>query len=130
MMLVDTHVVVWLAWEANRLSKAALGAINAAREQGEGLAIAAISLYELAVLAARGRIQLDVSIESFLQEVEKIFIIKPLTARIAARALSLPDRYPKDPMDRIIGATALVEGLRLVTADEGIRTSKAVRTVW
>jgi hypothetical protein len=38
--------------------------------------------------------------------------------------------YPKDPADRIIGATALVEGLFLLTADRGIRRSKAVRTIW
>jgi PIN domain nuclease of toxin-antitoxin system len=42
----------------------------------------------------------------------------------------LPASYPKDPADRIIGATALVEGLSLLTADREIRRSRAVQTIW
>jgi PIN domain nuclease of toxin-antitoxin system len=44
--------------------------------------------------------------------------------------MAMPREYPNDPMDRIIGATALVEGLKLVTADRAIRDSQAVSTVW
>ena len=47
--------------------------------------------------------------------------------RACARAL--PATYPKDPADRV-GATALVEGLSLITADREIRRSRAVRTIW
>ena len=50
--------------------------------------------------------------------------------RIAARAMQMPAAYPSDPMDRIIGATALIEGLPLVTADEQIQRSRAVKTIW
>jgi PIN domain nuclease of toxin-antitoxin system len=46
------------------------------------------------------------------------------------QALALPASYPKDPSDRIIGATALVEGLSLLTADREIRKSRAVPTIW
>ena len=48
--------------------------------------------------------------------------------RTCARAL--PATYPKDPADRALGATALVEGLSLITADREIRRSRAVRTIW
>ena len=44
--------------------------------------------------------------------------------------MGLPAVYPKDPADRIIGATALVEGLPLLTADRAIRGSKTVETIW
>jgi PIN domain nuclease of toxin-antitoxin system len=44
--------------------------------------------------------------------------------------MSLPPSYPNDPADRIIGATALVEGLPLLTADREIRRSKSVQTIW
>ena len=54
----------------------------------------------------------------------------PLNARIAARAVELLSTYPSDPMDRIIGARALVEGLELVSADENIRRSKVLPTIW
>ncbi|MHB8302902.1 MAG: type II toxin-antitoxin system VapC family toxin [Acidobacteriaceae bacterium] len=130
MILIDTHIVVWLALDPRKLSRKASAAIDEARQDGEGLAIASMSLFELALIATRGLIQLDASVESFLQEVEALFIVRPLTGRISARSQTLPATYPSDPMDRIIGATALVEGLSLITADERIRKSKAVSTIW
>ncbi len=130
MILVDTHVVVWLAFDQAHLSKAAKTAINEARQRGEGIAISDITLLELAVLSNKGRIRLDISLESFLSEVEARFVVFPITGRTCVRALALPGTYPKDPADRIIGATALVEGLPLLTADREIRRSKALTTIW
>jgi PIN domain nuclease of toxin-antitoxin system len=129
-ILVDTHVVVWLAFDQDQLSRKARAAIDDSRKSAAGLAISDITLLELATLARKGRIELDISLESFLLEVESRFIVLPMSGRVCARAMALPETYPKDPADRIIGATALVEGLRLLTADHHIRTSKAVETVW
>jgi len=42
----------------------------------------------------------------------------------------LPPEFPKDPSDRLIAATAMVEGMPLVTADQRIRKSKVLETVW
>jgi PIN domain nuclease of toxin-antitoxin system len=53
-----------------------------------------------------------------------------MNGRICIRAYDLPASYPNDPVDRIIGATALVEGLTLITADAAIRKSRAVPTIW
>ena len=130
MILVDTHVVVWLAFDQGQLSKAARAAINEARQNGEGLAISDITLLELMTLTTKGRIRLDISLESFLREIEARFIVLPISGRACVRALGLPAAYPKDPADRIIGATALVEGLSLLTADREIRRSRAVHTIW
>jgi PIN domain nuclease of toxin-antitoxin system len=94
------------------------------------LAISDITLFELATLTSKGRVRLDISLESFLQEVESRFVVLPITGRVGARAIGLPPSYPKDPADRIIGATALVEGLSLLTADREIRNSKVLRTIW
>jgi len=129
-ILLDTHVVVWLAFEPAAISKKAKTAIDDARKNGEGLAISDITLLELATLVDKGRIRLSVSLESFLQEVESRFVVLPMTGRACARAIALPVGYPKDPADRVIGATALVEGLPLLTADHNIRRSKALRTIW
>jgi PIN domain nuclease of toxin-antitoxin system len=129
-ILVDTHVVVWLAFDQEQVSKKARIAINQARRSAEGLAISDITLLELATLASKGRIRLDISIESFLQEVESRFVVLPMSGRVCARAMGLPPNFPKDPADRVIGATALVEGLSLLTADREIRRSKAVQTIW
>ena len=130
MILVDTHVVVWLAFDQTKLSKNARAAINDARENGDGLAISDITLLELATLSDKGRIRLEISLESFLSEVETRFIVLPITGRACVRALELPQAYPKDPADRMIGATALVEGMSLLTADREIRRSRAVHTIW
>ena len=130
MILVDTNVVLWLAFDETGLSKAARAAIADARKNAEGLAISAITLLELATLASKGKIGIDIALESFLQEVEARFVVLPITARACAYVMKLPATYPKDPADRIIGATALVEGLALITADREIRRSKTVRTIW
>lgn len=130
MILLDTHVVVWLAFDPSQLSKNARAAINDARQKGEGLAISDITLLELATLSNKGRIRLNISLESFLAEVEARFIVLPITGRACVRVLALPKAYPKDPADRIIGATALVEGLPLLTADQNIRRSRALHTIW
>jgi PIN domain nuclease of toxin-antitoxin system len=65
-----------------------------------------------------------------LQEIEARFVVLPISSRACARTLQLPSSYPKDPADRLIGATALVEGLSLVTADSEIHLSKALATIW
>jgi PIN domain nuclease of toxin-antitoxin system len=129
-ILVDTHVVVWLAFDQDQISRKARRAIEEARNNADGLAISDITLLELAALASKDRIHLEISLESFLQEVEARFVVLPITGRACARAIGFPASYPKDPADRIIGATALVEGLRLITADREIRQSKTVQTIW
>ena len=129
MILLDTHVVIWLAFEPGKISKRAREAIRAALNQG-GLAIAAITLMELAWLAEKGRVDTTFSLESFVRLCASKFAVLPITAEIAARAVSLPDSYPKDPQDRLIGATALIEGIGLVTHDKWIKKSGVVPVIW
>lgn len=130
MILVDTHVVLWLSLEPARMSRKAVAIIEETRRSGEGLAISDMTLLEIAVIESKQRIQLSASLETFLTEVESRFVVLPITGRICVRAMRLPATYPKDPADRIIGATALVEGISLVTADSDIRKSKALLTIW
>jgi PIN domain nuclease of toxin-antitoxin system len=129
-ILLDTHVVVWLAFHQDQLSKKARQAIDDTRKSKDGLAISDITLLELATLVNRGRLHLDITLESFLQEVESHFVVLPIYSGACARITSLPAVYPKDPVDRIIAATAMVQGIPLVTADREIRRSKALRTIW
>ena len=130
MILLDTHVVIWLALDPNRISSKASAAINEARQNSTGLAISDITLMEVAQLAHRGRIAFPAGVETFLTEVEQRFTVFPITARISVKAFSLPTAYPNDPADRAIGATAIVEGLTLITADTQIRSSRAIPTLW
>jgi PIN domain nuclease of toxin-antitoxin system len=129
-ILVDSHVVLWLALDPAKIMKNARTAIEHSRRDGQGLAISDITLLEIATLVTKGRVRLSASLETFLSEVEARFVVLPITGRVCVRAMGLPASYPKDPADRVIGATALIEGVPLVTADEDIRRSKALRTIW
>jgi len=130
MILLDTHVVVWLVLDPHKLSKRATLAIEEAAKAAEGIAIAGMTLFEVAQLIVRGRIRIQGSLESFLAELESRFVILPLSSQIAAQSVQLPEIYPNDPIDRIIGATAIIEGLQLITADTQIQRSRALKTIW
>lgn len=121
-----------MANDSKRLSRRARETIRAARQERHraGIAVATITLWELAWLAQNGRIAVTVSVESFVRELAARVILRPVTAEIAALSVRLPDVFPKDPSDRLIAATAMVEGITLVTADARIRRSKVVETVW
>ena len=129
MILLDTHVVIWMSSEPKRLTRKAHEAIRAAR-QDSGVAIASITLWELAWLAEHHRVGIASSVESFVRETVSRVIVRPMTPEITSVAVHLPETFPKDPADRIIAATAIVEGMLLVTADERMRRSKVVQTIW
>ena len=130
MIVVDTSVVIWLASDPSLLSAAATDAIRTARKNG-GVGISCIPpSYELAWLAKNHRIVLKTSLEAFLVEVETRFLILPITAAVTRIAMEFPSPYPPDPMDRIIGATALDRGVPLVTKDKMIRKAKALSVIW
>lgn len=129
MILLDTHVLVWMVADSKWLSRPAAAAIRKAEDEG-GVAISAITLWELASLIARGRVQVygtaDASVRLLIEGVS----VKPITPEIAALATQFSADYPKDPADRLIGATARAEGISLITRDENIRRSPLLRTVW
>ncbi|MBI3645927.1 MAG: type II toxin-antitoxin system VapC family toxin [Acidobacteriales bacterium] len=129
MILLDTHVLIWMVSDPKRLSRKARAAIRDARQK-TGVAVATITLWELAWLAENGRIQVVGSVESFVRETVTRVILQPITPEIAALAVQLRADFPKDPADRLIAATAMVEGAPLVTADERIRQAKVVQTIW
>ena len=130
MILLDTHVVIWLAQDYGRISTKAQSVIRDARKEDRGLAVANIALVDIARLSSCGQIFLKPDAETVLAEVERRFTVLPMTANIALQAYALPASYPQDPADRIMGATALVADIPLLTADRTIRNSKAVPTIW
>lgn len=130
MILLDTHILLWLLSDTQRISAAANLAIAQARRDGAALAICSISLLEISILARKQRIQIGASLEVLLTDIESKFAVLPILARACARLPELPENYPGDPVDQIIGATALAEGIPLVTADERIRKTKVFATIW
>jgi PIN domain nuclease of toxin-antitoxin system len=129
LIVLDTNVLLWAIADSKKLSRAADAAIRRSR-QVEGLAISAITLWELASLVARGRIRGYGTVENLLNRLVEGVTVKPMTPEIATLAAQFPDEYPQDPADRLIGATARAEGLALITRDEGIRRSPLLKTIW
>jgi PIN domain nuclease of toxin-antitoxin system len=127
--VLDTHVLIWAVAESRRLSKAAAAAIQKEMTEG-GLAIADITLWELAMLLSRGRIQAYGTIEASVRLLTEGIIVKPLTPEIAAISAQFPPDFAQDPADRLIAATAKSEGLPLITRDEKLRRSPLLQTVW
>jgi PIN domain nuclease of toxin-antitoxin system len=128
-ILLDTHVLVWLTTEPARLSKQASSAIRRAN-RGGGIAISAITLWELAWLATHGRLQVTGTLEAYLDEVSSLVAVRPITTKVAALANQFSSDYSSDPCDRLIGATALAEGMVLITKDTKIRNCKQLQTLW
>jgi len=128
-ILLDTHVLVWLATEPTKLSKLARSAIRRASRAG-GIGISAITLWELAWLATHGRLRLTGTVEAYLEEISSRVAVLPITTKVAALANQFSTDYSSDPCDRLIGATALAQGMILVTKDAKIRDCKQLQTLW
>lgn len=127
-VVLDTHVLHWWASEPHRLSPAARDAVEGADE----LAVASITWFELAWLADRERITVAVPVRSWLQELADDVRTVVAGPAIAATAVGLPSSFPGEPADRLIYATAVEHGWRLVTKDRRLRNHRhpSPITVW
>jgi PIN domain nuclease of toxin-antitoxin system len=132
MIVLDTHAWLWLCLEPARLSAAAAAAIRRAMTGDGGIAIASITLVEVAMLVARGRVIPQGTPEAWLDALvdRSDVVVKDITPTIAVLATHLPEDFPGDPADRLIAATARAEGFRLVSRDARLRASAAVETIW
>ena len=129
MILLDTHVLIWAVADSKKLSRPAELAIRKSRMH-DGVAISAITLWELSFLISRGRIQSYGTVEDSVERLIEGVTLKPITPVIAALATQFPSDYSHDPVDRLIGATARAEGMALVTRDESIRRCPLLKTIW
>ena len=120
-LLLDTHVWLWLVAGSPELSTHARQTIDGATVEGT-LQIAAISLWEIALLAWRGCIVLGKSISLWLDEalVEPGPAIEQLSPQIPIESYALPKAFHADPADRLIVATARVLGAALLPCDRHI----------
>jgi PIN domain nuclease of toxin-antitoxin system len=130
-IVLDTQAWLRLAGEPDRLTRAASSAIRRAA-RSDGLAISLVSVWEACWLRRRGKLRAAHPMRAWIANLrtETQVAVVPLTDEICIVAGELPEPLPTDPCDRLIVATALVLGRPLVTADERIRASGAVATIW
>ncbi len=122
-VLLDTHILVWWLLDVRRLSATQVHLLRGLEGKAEPLGLSAISLREMAKLIQDRRLDIDTSLDAWMDNIEKhpLISILPLTTKIAAESVRLGEDFPRDPADQIIVATARCHGLTLITADEHIR---------
>jgi len=125
-IVADTYAWIWWISQPHLLSHAA------AKAMAGGFGVAMISCWEVAMLAEKRRIALDVGTLQWLREATTLAGVNllELDVDIAARAGSLPPDVGGDPADRLIVATAIEHGASLVTKDDRIRRADVVDTIW
>ena len=115
-LLIDTHAALWLVRGAEDLGPKARRTMVLAIRQ-DGLLMSAITCWEVALLAAKGRLNMP-NPEDWRRRVLDLGIGEvPVSGGIAIAAVLL-DGLHADPADRIIVATAQSQGATLVTADK------------
>ncbi|MCK4542004.1 MAG: type II toxin-antitoxin system VapC family toxin [Spirochaetales bacterium] len=127
MITLDTCSLVWLSLSPDRLSKNAKKAIK-----NNSLIMSDISLWEIAMLTKSGRLIIDTSYSEYIELLLSSFGIQvnPITPEIARMSVDFDDSVNRDPADRIIAATSLVEDAPLVTADKNLIKAKIINTIW
>ncbi len=128
MILLDTHTWVWWEAAASRLSTEALAAIEGADVVG----VSSISIWEVALLVERGRLGLQIELGEWLGKAvrnDRVEIVE-IEPAIAVTAARIPRTVLRDPADRLIAATAMVHGLRLVSRDREMHSLPELSIVW
>ncbi len=129
MIVLDTHIWLWWVAAPERLSAAALEAI----QRSPAIGISTLSAWEITMLNARGRISLDRDVSLWVRHAladRRIEPLAPSTEVAVAAGLLDAARFPGDPIDRLIYATARSTGATLLTRDRAIRMFDPERTLW
>jgi PIN domain nuclease of toxin-antitoxin system len=129
-ILLDTHAWVWWVSSPGILSEQARKAIDHAAAN-ESLTVSSISVWEVAMLVARGRLRLTMEVNDWITQCEAFPFVRfiPVDNRIALKSVTLPDFSHPDPADRIIIATSIILEATLVTKDQKMLNYPHVKTI-
>lgn len=130
MYLLDTHILLWWVGGAYRFSSAVQKIFDKTSPE-QPLLLSVISLWEIAMLKALGRIELHLPVREWLEiaSAPPLIQCQTITPAIAAEVAQLPREFQRDPADRLIVATGRVVGATVITLDQRICDSKLVSTI-
>ena len=131
MILLDTHAWVWWVSNPEMLGETARQAVDDAVRRRE-LFISTISAWEVAMLVEKERLSLALDVRDWISRSEQLPFVTfvPLSTAIAVESVRLPGFPHADPADRIIVATAMSLGARLVTKDEKLLRYGPAKAFW
>ena len=131
MIVLDTHILIWWVDSPQKLSKKTKKAIEEEKSK-KGILISSISTFEIYLLIKKGKLELTNYPDAWLNRIESLPYVRfiPVDNKIAALSVNLPDFTHKDPADRIIIATAMINGATLITSDKKILNYTHVKAVW
>jgi len=120
-VVLDTHILLWSLIKPEQISRSIKQKITAAQNENK-LVICSISLWEIAMLNHKKRINIYEPIKNFLKSISDIdgLSVKDLSPEIASESVLLMDDFHGDPADRIIVATTKMLGATLLTRDKKI----------
>jgi len=131
MILLDTCAIIWDALDQGKLTAKALRAIDRA-DQNNALIISDISIWEIAMLVKKRRIEIDTNAASFLNlflQSRNISVVQ-ISPVIAELSTNFGSDISNDPADRLIAATSIIHNAQLITADKKLLESEMVDTLW
>jgi PIN domain nuclease of toxin-antitoxin system len=130
-ILLDTHVWLWMLHDPDQLSETAQAAIQSEESQN-GLLVSAISAWEVAVKSSLGKLALPLPINEWYQlaQTHSDVVVEPLSPIDAIASAYLIGDFHKDPADRILIAIAQRYEISIVTRDAKILNYPHVKTIW
>ncbi len=129
MMLLDTCALIWDAIEPDKLSSKAKDAINFSDNE---LLICDISIWEIAMLIKKGRLEIADSSSGFIKLLlqSRHFQVQKITPEIAELSVNFGPEINNDPADRLIAATSILKNIPIITADQNLRNATILETIW
>lgn len=130
-IILDTHVLIFLLSNPKKLSHKASEIIENAVSDRD-VYVSSISVWEIAMLVSKGRLELTMEVKDWIATVESLFFLRfvPVNNNISIKSVQLKDYIYKDPADRIIIATSIALNAPLITKDNKILEYPYVKAFW
>jgi PIN domain nuclease of toxin-antitoxin system len=127
-LLLDTCTLLWMTFDPSRLSPAAAAALNHPASRPH---VSALAAWEIGIKLVKDKLGLPQPVSQWFPGVVARYrlVALPISSHAAAASTELPPIHA-DPFDRVLIATALEHGLRIVTSDQIIPTYPGIRTLW